>query len=168
MVVDFNNGVVSVDHHFARFGSQSVAINKINTVDVRAHLPYGQGLPIVLAVLAIGFAWLAYSSHSAGSGLAALVLAALTVWSWRRHQIREYSLYLVTSASQGPAYATRDLEEVTSLRSAIEAAMIAFHDREMSVHHDVTLRRAGDDADDAKVIDLQPERPAHRRPRLLR
>lgn len=124
MSMSYSNGIVSVDQNFARFASKSYAINKINTVDVRENNPHGKGLAIIFGALAIGCAWAAISAGSAGTFVAAVFFAYLTIWAWRRSKIVDYHLYLMTSSSSTQAYTTRDPAEIMDLRNAIESAMI--------------------------------------------
>lgn len=123
---------VSVDRDFARFGSKSYAINKINSVDVRSHRPYGAvgsalgGIITLFLVLAIvGQASNQNPSASALINLVFLALgaAAFTWWSHKRSKIVEYKLYLTTSSQEAQAFVSRNRDEVMGLRSEIERAM---------------------------------------------
>jgi hypothetical protein len=109
---------VSVDRDFARFGSKSYAINKINSVEVRERHPYGTagmflaGLGAVICVLS-GGQWI----------LLGLIFGGLAYWAWRRSQIVEYQLFLMTSSSEAQAFVSRDGEAINRLRDRIERAM---------------------------------------------
>lgn len=123
---------VNVDDDFARFGSKSYAINKINSVDVRSHKPYsatgyilGGFVTLALVLTIVGQA----SEPSASSGptinivFFAVGAAAFTWWSYRRSKIVEYKLYLTTSSQEAQAFVSRDREAVLGLRAEIERAM---------------------------------------------
>jgi hypothetical protein len=109
---------VSVDRDFARFGSKSYAINKINSVEVRERHPYGTagmllaGLGALICVLS-GGQWI----------ILGLMLGAVAYWAWRRSQIIEYQLFLMTSSSEAQAIVSRDGEMIDRLRDRIETAM---------------------------------------------
>jgi hypothetical protein len=123
--------VVQIDAKFARFGSKSYAINKINSVDVRSHRPHSERVTFVAGLLALIFLLAAMGSMSAPDGNPAiyLVLAALCgFWAyraWLRSKIVEYQLFLMTSSSEAQAFVTRDRDEVFTLRQRIEEAMAA-------------------------------------------
>ena len=124
-------GNVQIDDKFARVGSKSYAINKINSVDVRSHRPHGQAVVYVAGLLALIFVLAALGSMSVpdGSPGVSLVLAALcgfwAYWAWQRSKIVEYQLFLMTSSSEAQAFVTRDRDEVVALRQHIEKAMAA-------------------------------------------
>lgn len=117
---------VSVDRDFARFGSKSYAINKINSVEVRRRYPNGQGMMFVLGLLAV----ICAVSASVGSGGAngtlwalAIMFGGLGFWFWRRSRIVEYQLFLMTSSSEAQALTSRDPGVIDGLRDRIEQAM---------------------------------------------
>lgn len=130
---------VSVDDDFARFGGKSYAINKINTVEVRARYPNGQGGAVILALLAAlcVFGWFAALNSDQGTSggplLFAAIFGALAYWQFQRSKVREYQLFLMTSSSEAQAFVSRDRDEVFSLREQIEGAMLrhsrAYSDR---------------------------------------
>ena len=120
----FDGGIIRVDDDFARFGSKSYAINKINTVEVREKKPYGQGLFVVFSLLAMIFGLTLFSDFSVGTFSATLVFIAIAIFAWKRSQIIEYQLFLMTSSSEAQAYVSRDENQVFGLRNAIEHAMI--------------------------------------------
>ncbi len=119
----YREGLVTVDQDFARFGSKSYAINKINTVDVRSRKPYGWGVMIlgVFAVI-IGFGLTPLSLFAA----VLLIAGGLVVvfLGWQRSQTIVYDLFLKTSSNDVQAYETRDEDEVVRLRVAVEKAMM--------------------------------------------
>lgn len=117
---------VSVDRDFARFGSKSFAINKINTVDVQERYPHSANAMFawgLLALLALGF----LSGASIGGSLFALLLSAffafLAYRAWAKSKIIEYQLFLVTSSHSVQALKSRDGSMIQSLRGQIEQAM---------------------------------------------
>lgn len=122
-------GVVSVDNDFARFGSKSYAINKINSVEVRERQPHGKTGAVICGIIGVVLLLAAFGSmgSSNGSPIGSIVLAAvflgLAYWQWQRAKIREYLLFLMTSSSETQAFVTRDEDEVMSLRERIETAM---------------------------------------------
>lgn len=120
---------ISVDDHFARFGAKSYAINKINSVEVRAVNPYGKGLMIAFALLAgIGFLTLMGDISGGQPFVGALIVTALfggfAYWAYRRSQIVDYHLFLKTSSLEAQAFSSRNPDEVIGLRDSIESAMI--------------------------------------------
>lgn len=124
-------GAVSVDQHFARFGSKSYAINKINSVDIRVARPHGEGAIWIWGLLALicGLAFFGSLSAPEGPSVGGLILAAIFAFlayrAWLSSKIREYRLFLMTSSSEAQAYVTRDRDEVIRLREKIEKAMAA-------------------------------------------
>ena len=123
-------GGISVDKDFARFGSKSYAINKINTVEVRERQPYGLGSAVICGLIglaAVGIGRGQMNTHNgspAGMIVVGVMFLGLTVWLWKRSTIVEYQLFLMTSSSEAQAYTSRDQDEVLSLRDSIEAAMV--------------------------------------------
>jgi hypothetical protein len=109
---------VSVDRDFARVGSKSYAINKINTVDVRSHRPHSQGAILLWGLLAFGCIFFGPIGW-----LMVLVFGALAYFAWRKSQIVEYRLYLITSSSEAQAVESRDKAYILRLRERIEGAM---------------------------------------------
>ena len=125
---------VRIDEDFARFGSKSYAINKINSVDVRVRKPHGVGLAILFALGA--FLFVVSGADQLGkpdsvaptSFVLGAVLGGLSAWLFKRSTIREYHLFLMTSSSEAQAFVSRDEGEVATLRDEIETAM-AHHSR---------------------------------------
>ncbi|KQN14274.1 DUF6232 family protein [Sphingomonas sp. Leaf30] len=122
---------ITVDKDFARFGSKSYAINKINTVEVRERQPHGIGGAIFCGIIALllfyGGVSSALNDTGDGGGTAivgAIIFAGIAYWSWKRSQIREYQLFLMTSSSSTQAYISNDEFEVMNLRDSIESAMV--------------------------------------------
>jgi hypothetical protein len=122
---------ITVDKDFARFGSKSYAINKINTVEVRERQPHGIGGAILCGIIALLLFYGGISSalnHTGDRGGAAIVGAiiftVIAYWSWTRSQVREYQLFLMTSSSSTQAYISNDQFEVMNLRDSIESAMV--------------------------------------------
>ena len=122
---------VSVDRDFARFGSKSFAINKINTVDVRARHPHGQGAVYGWGLTALFFLLLFAGGNKGPNAtpltVFGLVLCALFGFlaykAWKRSQIIEYQLFLVTSSGAVQAIKSEDPSMIDELRDRIERAM---------------------------------------------
>lgn len=114
---------VSVDRDFARFGGKSYAINKINTVEVRKRYPFGSGPMVVAGLITIICFFAALGGGGAGAILLGFLFAALTYWGWRRSQVIEYQLFLMTSSSEAQAISSLDGEMISKLRDRIERAM---------------------------------------------
>jgi hypothetical protein len=123
VVTYYRNGGISVDQDFARFGSKSYAINKINTVDVRERNPHGVAMTTIGALLSLVMIIVMFSDPNIASGFWLLVFLGLTYWGYVRSQIVIYDLYLKTSSSDVQAYESRDEDEVFKLRDAVEHAM---------------------------------------------
>ena len=121
----YRSGGISVDKDFARFGSKSYAINKINTVDVRERNPYGSLMLVIGGLCLLISILVCVTNFTGGSFVVALAFAGITYWGWLRSQTVVYDLYLKTSSSDVQAYESRDGNEVTKLRVAVEQAMIA-------------------------------------------
>ncbi len=122
---------ITVDKDFARFGSKSYAINKINTVEVRAQKPHGIfGAILFGAVAALlllsGFNQVLDGKGESGSStlVIAAILGGIAYWQWQKSKIREYQLFLMTSSSSTQAYTSNDEDEVINLRNSIERAMV--------------------------------------------
>jgi len=130
---------ISVDRDFARFGSKSFAINKINTVEVKVRHPHSQNAFFLWGLLALGslliFAGGSQSTGNTGqqaasgsSGtIAGLLLCAffgfLGYRAWKRSKIVEYQLLLVTSSQAVQALKSEDGTLIDGLRDRIERAM---------------------------------------------
>ena len=124
---------VRVDNDFARFGSKSYAINKINSVEVRERQPHGMGVVILSGFFAVVLFFVGIQTGNATSIAVGVILGLLAIWLWTRTRIREYLLFLMTSSSETQAFMTRDEEEVDSLREQIEAAMLNHSRRGASI-----------------------------------
>jgi hypothetical protein len=128
MATKYKSETITVDDDFARFGGKSYAINKINTVEVRETKPHG-----IFALLLFGFLSLTSLLSMLGAitsgqnpGAAAIMLvvcAGLAFWAWKRRQIVDHHLFLMTSSSEAQAYTSRDGDQVAALRERIEKAM---------------------------------------------
>jgi hypothetical protein len=121
---------VTVDNDFARFGSKSYAMNKINSVEVREKQPHGKGaayawfaIGLFILIGALG-SMASPEGPSGGMFVVAAICLGLGYWQWQRAKIREYHLFLMTSSSEAQAFITRDEAEVMGLRDGIEAAMV--------------------------------------------
>lgn len=121
----YQNGSISIDNDFARFGSKSYAIDKINTVDVRFTKPGAMGWVICTFIAAIAI-WAGLGGGGAGSVVVGVIFAGIAVMLYRNAQVKTYKLYLVTSSSEAQAFETRDEDEIGSLRASIEQAIAAY------------------------------------------
>ena len=119
---------VNVDRDFARFGNKSFAINKINTVEVRARHPHSRsaffswGLLAVVALLVFAGGNKAANANGAAIFLC-LVFGFLAFRAWLLSKIIEYQLFLVTSSGAVQAIKSRDGSRIEGLRDRIEQAM---------------------------------------------
>jgi hypothetical protein len=123
MARDIDGVSVSVDRDFARFGSKSYAINKINSVEVRKRYPHTHLGTFLLGLLTFICAMSAVGGGGAGAWVLAAICAAGAYWAWRRSQIIEYQLFLMTSSSEAQAISSRDGDLIDRLRNRIEQAM---------------------------------------------
>lgn len=120
----------SIDKNFARFGSKSYAIDKINTVDIRTEKPGSLFGSILLLILGMTLLLLSFGGFSAGDKGAALIMmgfSALVLWG--SYSIAPtsssgmHTLYLTTSSSESQAMNSKDRAVLEQLRARIEAAM---------------------------------------------
>ena len=124
---------VTVDDTFARVGSKSYAINKINSVDVRSKKKPGKWSWAVWWFLAfvIGMPGIIqFAQGDPGNGIGSLLVTGLFGFlGWRSYQKRHptfsYELFLMTSSNEVQAFTTDSKDEVLKLRGAIEDAMAA-------------------------------------------
>lgn len=122
---------VSVDRDFARFGSRSFAINKINTVEVRARRPHGQnaffGWGLLAAITLLLFAGGDRGPAARGGTVFAIIFAGLFGFlafrAWKRSKIVEYQLFLMTSSQAVQAIRSEDASMIDGLRDRIERTM---------------------------------------------
>lgn len=116
----YQQGKVSVDEHFARFGSKSYAIDKINSVDVRVEKKTSNTWILfaicALMALAIGF-------NSIGGWVAILFFSVFTFLTYRNQPAPVYHLMLATSSGEVQATSAGDRDAIADLRRAIESAM---------------------------------------------
>jgi Family of unknown function (DUF6232) len=130
MAVTKNALQVSVDRDFARFGSKSFAINKINTVDVKARHPHSQNsffgwglLSVICLLILVGGGQGAGSGGPAAALFISVVCGALAFRAWKRSKVVEYQLFLVTSSQAVQAIKSEDPEMIHGLRDRIERAI---------------------------------------------
>ncbi|WP_454798642.1 DUF6232 family protein [Novosphingobium lindaniclasticum] len=121
---------ITVDKDFARFDDKSYAINKINTVEVRAVKPYGTNGAWACTVLSLLFAYGAFNLLSEGKNAILSILlcigfTGLAYWLWQRSRTIVFQLFLMTSSSSQQAYSSLDGQEIQVLREKIESAMAA-------------------------------------------
>ena len=114
---------VTVDRDFARFGNKSYATNKINSVEVRSRHPHGQGAMFVWGLLGIISPLTAVGGAGIGYFLVGIVCCLLAFFAWRKSQIVEYQLFLMTSSSEAQAISSLNGEMIQRLRNRIESAM---------------------------------------------
>jgi hypothetical protein len=132
----YEQGDITVDQHFARFGDKAYAINKINSVEVRTHQP-----PESTAWLWLGFIGACFGIavlDNIGDGespVANLFIAGiaflLTYFFYKdRKRPAHHSLFLVMSNSEAQAFRSTELAEVRSLRAAVEEAIVRSSERQ--------------------------------------
>lgn len=127
----YQDGYVSVDAHFARFGSKSYAIDKINSVDVKTETRTGCLWMTFAAIAAVfGLAALGQSVSPNSDNLAFgwgifLVTAVVAVILYRARPKPLHHLMLATSSGEVQAMNSTDKASIAELRAAIEAAMTA-------------------------------------------
>ncbi|AXB75456.1 DUF6232 family protein [Novosphingobium sp. P6W] len=116
----YQQGKVSVDQHFARFGSKSYAIDKINSVDVRIDKKNSNVWMLfaicALMALTIGF-------KSIGGWAVILVFSVIAFLTYRNQPAPVYHLMLATSSGEIQATSAGDRDAIADLRNAIESAM---------------------------------------------
>jgi uncharacterized PurR-regulated membrane protein YhhQ (DUF165 family) len=122
---------VVVDRDFARFGSKSYAINKINSVDVRRRHPHGQGFMLLWGLLCLAPSVVVLTDITnrtlSGNTVLMVVLAGffgfLAYRAWQKSRLVEYQLFLTTSSQEAQAIASMDRDFIVALRGKIETAM---------------------------------------------
>ena len=127
--LEYQRGQVTVDAHFARFGSKSYAIDKINSVDVRVEKRAGclwisvAAIAAILGLAAIGNS-VSATANGSGQGWGLFVVAAAFAFILYRARPKPlYHLMLATSSGEVQATKSTDKEAIGELREAIEAAM---------------------------------------------
>ena len=127
----YKDGDVSIDETFARFGSKSYAIDKINSVDIR-HKVRGGCAWVFAGIIGLFLLLMAIFAGKDGSFASAVVIGGLGLgalyWALRAHresEVCDYTLYLTTSSSEAQAMQTTDRDEIHLMRAAIESAMAA-------------------------------------------
>ncbi len=130
--MQFQAGNISVDEHFARFGSKSYAINKITSVDVRETPPNNTGW-VLIGVLAgiMAFAGFGHMvdddpTTSPFNLLLAAAIAGGVAWLLWRARRSTYRLMLATAGGEVQAMQTHDRDVIAQLRTALEQ-QIALH-----------------------------------------
>src|SRR5689334_11973841 len=103
---------VSIDRDFARFGSKSYAINKINSVDLRQRHPHGQTPVFILGFLAVICLLAIKGDNGLEMTCLAVVFGALAFAAWKKSQIVEYQLFLMTSSSEEQAITSSDRDMI--------------------------------------------------------
>lgn len=115
---------ITVDDAFVRFGDRSVAINKINSIEVRSETAKGSSAYRIWWTLA---ALLALGALGGGAWGALVIVALFAFLGWRswkkRAPVTTYGLFLVTSSGEAQACATTDGDQIRMLRDRIERAM---------------------------------------------
>lgn len=121
----YDRGNVKVDSDFARFGSKSYAINKINSVEVRTDRPTGDAGWIICGIIALLCLLSGLGGGGSGIFMLCAVFALVAAGLYHSAQKRIHKLFLMTSSSEAQALQSEIKEEVDSLRAAIEQAMVA-------------------------------------------
>ena len=127
----YQNGDVSIDGDFARFGSKSYAIDKITSVDVRGRERQAGCVPVVLIIIGVFIGLAAagmFADDTKQAIVTGLVAVVLILWGSRlqtKKRLTDYTLLLTTSSAEVQATQTTDGDEVAKMRTAIEAAMVA-------------------------------------------
>lgn len=119
----YENGNISVDSHFARFGSKSYAIDKVNSVDIREEKKQGS-LWMALAGLGALLFLAALGSGDVSTWIVCLVVSGLAVLAYIKRPQPVYHLMLATSSGEVQATNTGNRETIMELRAAIEMAMV--------------------------------------------
>ena len=122
-MLPYQHGEISVDETFARFGSKSYAIAKINSVDVRSRRRRGDLGWIILGL--ISFTMLA--AGIANQNTALLCYGAtggvIAFFMRRGARIIVHRLYLSTSNAEAQAFESENRALIVGMREAIEAAI---------------------------------------------
>jgi hypothetical protein len=132
----YSDNQVQVDTNFVRSGSKSFAINKINSVEIRAKKTAGSWAWIIYGIILLLFLpgmiasfFVKDEAGGAGDGqiflfILVAIFGALFYRSFnRRKSRRTFELYLMTSSGEVQAFMTQDRSEIDRLRDAIEVAM---------------------------------------------
>jgi hypothetical protein len=121
----FQNGDITVDDRFARFGDKSFAINKINSVEVRKETKAGSRAYIFWwGIAAIALLTIILGTGAQLAFFFIVVGGVLGFVSWKKRlPIHTYFLFLVTSSAEAQAFKTHDEDEIIRLRNAVEDAM---------------------------------------------
>lgn len=125
----YEQGSVKVDRHFARFGSKSYAIDKINSVDVREETKTGcawgffAAVSALMLLIAIGATGSGDSASASTGWVLFAASAGVTFMLYKNRPKPVYHLMLATSSGEIQATNTGDREAVMELRAAIESAM---------------------------------------------
>lgn len=130
----YQRGHVTVDEHFARFGSKSYAINKITSVAVNEDIRERNGW-LVFAILA-GFCALAlFGGLAGGNGDGAPGLVILTAvfgvpayLMFRNRRSEAYHLMLATAAGEVQATQSPDKAAIIELRDVLERRIAGLPD----------------------------------------
>lgn len=134
----YQKGSISVDEAFARFGTKTYAINKINSTDVRERALIGARgyylwFPIAAFItLFFVFAYLTPDNGNGRTGGLIIVGIPMVLFWWltirsygRRGTKYSYELYLTMSSRDQQALVSPNREDVEELKFAIETAMAA-------------------------------------------
>lgn len=122
-MLPYQHGAISVDETFARFGSKSYAIAKINSVDVRSRRRGGDLGWIVVGL--ISFILLAAGIANWNTALLCYGAAAAVIAFFMRRGARiiVHRLYLSTSNAEAQAFESENRSLIVGMRDAIEAAI---------------------------------------------
>lgn len=129
--MQFSTGDIVIDEHFARFGSKSYALDKINTVDVRSRRVGGIGwvfwalFTVICVLLTIAAAGKDGVGGAILPGLFTVLFGWLTMRGHGKANRLWHQLFLTTSNGDAQAMQSMDLAEVMKLREALEGAIAA-------------------------------------------
>lgn len=122
----YERGNITVDENFARFGSKSFAIDKVNSVEVRRQ-KVGNPWAVVATVIAL-VCLLIVLPDPGGSPVALILLLVFgfaAFYGYKNPPKDKIHLYRITSSSEAQAFESTNGDEVLDLRDAIENAMVA-------------------------------------------
>jgi hypothetical protein len=119
----YHRGEVRVDKDFARFGSKTYAINKINSVEIRSDLKGTNAGWVLCGIVAIVTLILIFGEPSVTKALVLAAFAGMAYYFFKESRKVIYKLYLMTSSSEAQALQSEDKDEIEELQHAIETAM---------------------------------------------
>src|SRR3546814_2522601 len=121
----FQQGTISVDERFARFGEKSYAINKITSVEVRSETKKGSSAFLAWWLIALTFAVSAIATLSAVSAVFALIFVGVGWTSWKKRAP-------TTTRSEEH---TSELQSLMRISSAVFCLKKKKHSNKQRQHH---------------------------------